>query len=83
MTAQYFISKQDSIQKAINRIQSKLEHYSNESAKIQGNWTDADRERFKDWNNLHDLEYRLTSRLSDNYSNYQQWHFDTFGWVAY
>lgn len=83
MTAKYFIAKQDSIKKAIDRVNVKLAYYSSESAKINGLWTDADHEKFKDWNNLHDLEHRLENRLLDNFKEYQSWHFDTFGWCAY
>ena len=52
------------------------------AAAIKGNWTDADRAKFADWNKLHDLHDRLINRLQDNYSDYQHWHFEEFGWCA-
>lgn len=80
----YFIAKQDRLLKAIDKVKAVLADYS-ERAKTVTNrpWTDEDFKQFPNWNNYHDLEDRLTARLWENWSDYQDWHFDKFGWVAY
>ena len=35
------------------------------------------------WNNTHDLEDRLNSRLWDNYSNFCAWNWDNNGFNVY
>jgi len=35
------------------------------------------------WNNWHDLQYRLEDRLRDNWSAYHDWHWNKFGFNAY
>ncbi len=75
--------KEAILQLAIQKVDIKLDFYSKESEKIQGNWSDSDREKFKDWNNLHDLKDRLMSRLNDNYCSYQSFCFRRFGIAIY
>lgn len=79
----YFKAKERAINTALDMVKARLEHYKNESEKILGNWSDADRERFKDWNNWHDLQYRLEQRLWDNYCNYQSYCFEKHGISVY
>jgi len=62
----YFKKKEGLINRAIERVKDKLSWFKSEGEKIQGNWTDADREHLKDWNNWHDLQYRLEERLWQN-----------------
>ena len=78
-----FVKKEALILKAIDKVKFKLKAYKRQAAKIKGSWTDEDREKFSDWNSLHDLEYRLQNRFDQNVSNWHQWRFDTFGWTAY
>jgi hypothetical protein len=37
----------------------------------------------QNWNDIHDLEYRIKDRMRENWSAYHDWHLDTFGWNAY
>jgi len=78
-----FKNKEDRLSKAIEKVDTKLKQFKGYADKIQGNWSDKDREYTKDWNNLHDLRDRLESRLFDNWSEFKTWHFDTFGFNTY
>jgi phosphate-selective porin len=82
-TSAEFIKKQDRLNIAISKVSAKLMRYASEAAKITENRPYEIALKFADWNNLHDLQYRLECRLKDNYVNYQEWHFNAFGWSAY
>jgi len=70
---QKFIKKQDALTAALLRVKNRLEHYTKNT---KGNCD------FPDWNDWHDLEYRIEARLRENYSNYLSWHFEKFQFVA-
>ena len=79
----YFKKKEKLIHKAIERVKNKLLWFKSESEKIPGYWTDENREYFKDWNLWHDLQYRLENRMWDNWSEYKDWHWDTYQFNTY
>lgn len=70
------------INKAIKKVEVKLQWYNAENAKICGKWSEVEEEYFKRWNDWHDLHDRLIDALKDNYSEYQHYHFNKVGWVA-
>lgn len=80
---QQFIIKEALIKKAIERVENKLAQYNQEAAKIKGNWSNEDQQKFKDWNNWHDLQYRLEQRLWENWSNYKDWHYKKYDFNTY
>ncbi len=80
---QQYKDKETRINKAILKVQGKLAQYEMEAEKIQGNWSEADQQRFKDWNSLHDLEYRLEQRLWSNWSEFKEWHWNKYQFNTY
>jgi hypothetical protein len=82
-TPNQFLKTQNLLNIAIDKVKARLDYYSTERAKMPEMWTDEHERMFWDWNLLHDLQYRLECRLHDNYSKYQEWHFNTYGWAAY
>ena len=79
----YFKKKEKLIRKAIERVKTKLNWFKSESEKIPGYWTDEHREYFKDWDNWHDLQYRLEQRLWNNWSEFKDWNWDTYEMNVY
>ncbi len=81
-----YADKQDRINRAIQRVKKHLEYLAN---KYHGKKWDFDtitgkeKKEVDQWNDWHDLESRLKHRLKDNWSNYQDWHWDQYGWCAY
>jgi hypothetical protein len=69
---QTFIDKQTAINKAIERVNNKLQYF-NENPYLQ----------HSDWNKWHYLHDRLQDRLVDNWSNFKEWHFNTFNFNTY
>jgi len=70
---QNFIKKQDVLNIALNKVKARLLYYSKNTV---GNCD------FSDWNQWHDLEYRIGQRLKQNYLSYLEWHFNTYQFVA-
>lgn len=90
---QYYLDKQDQLNKALKRVTDKLELYKSVADRdfhnVYETLTEDRRNHYRDlftnvwkWNNWHDLQYRLENRLKDNYSEYCDWHFQKFGWVS-
>jgi hypothetical protein len=87
---QTFLNKQTKIQRAIERVQKKLKYFADQSNMM---FERATNESQKDearalihnwkWNDHHDLEYRLEKRLEDNWSAFNDWHWETYQWNAY
>lgn len=73
---QTFIDKEARINKAIDKVKAKLKYFADNSDTLP----EVEREK---WNNWHDLQYRLENRLTDNWSNYKAWHFDTYKFNSY
>lgn len=71
-----FKEKESKIDKAILRVQNKLNELKN-------NWQNMKPEEVERWNHWHDLEYRLQDRKASNLSNFYEWHFSTFGYNVY
>ena len=71
-----FKEKENSLNRAIAKVQSKLEYLSK-------NWQKMPSNEVKIWNNWHDLEDRLSDRKKENLSNFHEWHFITFGYNVY
>jgi hypothetical protein len=71
-----FKEKENSLNRAISKVQSKLEYLSKNYQKMPLNEVEK-------WNNWHDLEDRLTDRKKENLSNFYEWHFLTFGYNVY
>ena len=69
---QNFIDKQTAINKAIDHVNNKLQYFK-----------DTPNIDHKDWNKWHDLHDRLQDRLVDNWSNFKEWHFNTFQFNTY
>lgn len=67
-----FKDKETRLNLALTRVQNSLKHYAENSG-----------QRFDDWNNWHDLEDRINERLWQNWSNYKDWHFETFQFNTY
>lgn len=80
---QYFKDKELRLQRSLNIVKERLQAFQNEADKIQGSWSDSDRMKLKDWNKWHDLQYRIEDRIYQNYSDYKDWHWDTFGFNTY
>lgn len=80
---QQYKDKETRLNKAIERVQNKLTQYSQEAEKIKGNWSSEDQQRLKNWNDWHDLQYRLEDRLKDNWSSYKEWHWEKFQFNTY
>jgi uncharacterized protein YukE len=76
-------AKETRINKALAKVNQQLQDFKQESEKIQGNWTDADRLKFDKWNNWHDLHDRLNARLMGNYFNWQHQQFIETGIAIY
>lgn len=73
------------LNKAIERVKlrlKELEDYSNSFVGVRYE-SDEYKERTKNWNNYHDLQYRLEERLWLNWSAYKDWHWDNFGFNTY
>lgn len=69
---QSFIDKQTAINKAIERVNNKLQYF-NDNPQCEN----------QDWNKWHDLHDRLQDRLIDNWIAFKDWHFITFGFNTY
>jgi hypothetical protein len=69
---QKFIDKETAINKAIERVNNKLQYF-NETPDLP----------HLDWNKWHDLHDRLQDRLIDNWSNFKEWHFIKFNFNTY
>lgn len=85
-----FKRKETRLNAAIDRVKAKLAEYAAYGEKVHAacvaesrNWTEADHAPVKDWNQLHDLQYRLEDRLWDNHSAYQDWHWTVAGFNVY
>lgn len=66
-----YIIKQDRLNKALSRIDKQLNAFRT------GERTDTE-----NWNKYHDLRYRIESRLLQNYRDYLEYQFLTFGFYA-
>lgn len=79
----HFINREKTLKAIESRIDLILRNYKEEAEKITGNWTQEDREKFKDWNLYHDKKDKVTSLLHTNWSNYKDWHFETYQFNVY
>ena len=82
--------KETRLKLALERVKAKLAEYKifgdnvyAECVAKNRHWTEAEKEFTKDWNQWNDLLDRLEDRLWDNYSDYQSYCFQEFGWCAY
>jgi hypothetical protein len=75
----YYKNREAQLNRILCIITNRLEWYKAGAEKIVGNWSEADQERFKHWNDWHDREYRIKNLLWDNYSDYQTYCFTTYG----
>ena len=69
---QRFLETQERLNIALEKVKAKLTAYSQ-----------TPNEPHEDWNNWHDLQYRLENRLHDNYCEFTTWHWDTYGYNVY
>jgi len=69
---EFYITKQDKLKTAIEKVKAELIKFS------EGKRKDVD-----NWNNFHDLEDRLTDRLKDNYYESQSNNFEKYGFAIY
>lgn len=87
-----FLAKQTKLQNALTKVQTKLVSFK-EIAETQFHnvyetLSEEKRDEWRaifdswNWNDWHALEDRLTDRLNDNTSDYNDWHYNTKGWVA-
>jgi hypothetical protein len=70
---QQFLKKQYLLSLALERVMKRLAYYE----------SNKDGNDFTDWNQWHDLQYRLEYRMKENYSNYQSWNFNQYGFIAF
>jgi hypothetical protein len=63
-----FQIKEARLQSALQKVQDKIQ---------------IEESDHKDCQLLYFLENRLNDRLFTNYSAFQDWHFQTYGWAAY
>ncbi|MFV0536823.1 MAG: hypothetical protein ACK5M3_05545 [Dysgonomonas sp.] len=93
-SGQVYLDRQVEIQKLINRVNIKLSFYKRWDEKnIYTNKFDRLPEEEKDrirnisfsfpWNYFNDMLDDLQRQLQDNYGDYQDWHFEKYGWCAY
>jgi hypothetical protein len=75
MNKESFFKRQAHLFKALNRTKALIKRYIPELT----NWED----KYNwDFNLLHDLEERICERIIDLQCDYNQWHFNEYGWVA-
>lgn len=79
----YYKTIEKRISKRLDKVREVLNQYKIESEKIKGSWTDKDREKFKNWNRLHDIETILEMQLRENFCEYQCYCFDNVGIAVY
>lgn len=86
----YFKKKESRINKAIDKVKAKLEEYAEYGKKISllctsedRCWKEEEHIPVKDWNLLHDLQYRLEQRQWNNWSEFKDWHWDNYGFNTY
>jgi uncharacterized protein YutD len=79
----HFKTIEKRISKRLDKFREILTQYKTEAEKIKGRWTDEDREKFKNWNRLHDIETILECQLRENYFHYQNFCFDNVGIAVY
>jgi hypothetical protein len=79
----YYKTIEKRISKRLDKVREILTQYKTEAEKIKGHWTNSDREKFKNWNRLHDIETTLESQLRENYFQYQDFCFDNVGIAVY
>lgn len=87
-----FLAKQTRLQIALIKVQTKLASFKeiaeNEFHNVYDTLTEVQRDEYRalfdswNWNDWHSLEDRLTDRINDNTSEYQDWHFNSKGWVS-
>jgi len=70
---QYFQYKESLLNIALDKIKAKLQYFND----------NKDNQEFKEWNNWHDLQYRIEQRLWANWSEYKDWHWKTFDFNSY
>lgn len=70
---EYFQNKETVLKSAIQKVENKLSWFKENQNSLSESILDT-------WNNYHDLHDRLIDRLSDNYFEYSQWHFNTHGY---
>ena len=87
---EYFKAKETRIKLAIEKVKAKLAEYAAYGEKIHALcekqkrcWKPEESYLVKDWNDWHDLQYRLESRLADNFFDYQEYCFDTNGFCTF
>lgn len=73
-TFEYFTHKETILNIALLKVKGKLEWFNQESAKIEGSTVDIP--AFKNWNNWHDLQYRIEQRLWANWSEFKDYNWD-------
>jgi hypothetical protein len=83
LTIGYFQLRESKLKAIEKKIVSVLDRYKEEAGKIQGNWTDEDREKFKDWNNYHDKHDKIQALIFENWSRYKAWHYAVKGFNVY
>ena len=80
-----FQEKQNRLLKALDVVTNQLASFKDFVEK-DGNISElpiSEQLKFQNWNNYHDLEYRLRGRLSDNYIQFNSWHFEAYGWCSF
>ena len=78
-----FKAMEAKIIRATSKVEAKLDHFKQYYENVKGNWSKKDKEYTKDWNKWHDLYDRLKDRYWDNWRNFKEWHFETFGFNTY
>lgn len=87
-----FLSKQTRLQNALLKVQTKLAYFKEFAEtkfhNVYETLSESEREEYRalfdswKWNDWHSLEDRLNDRINDNTSDFQDWHYNTKGWVA-
>ena len=88
----WYVAKQDRLNLTKERIDKKLAEFKHLAEtnfyEPYDKISEEERQKWRDemetwlWNDWHSLDTRIENRIADNYMDYNQWHFDTFDWVA-
>jgi hypothetical protein len=82
MTQDFFIQKQEMLNKAHARVKNLIEKYKKDLRQKPEDPSFEDKNGW-DFNLLHDLEYRMEQRLWDNWSAHKDWCWDNVGLNIY
>ncbi len=78
-----FTVKESRILKAIKKVQAHLLYLKNKYEDRHSVLTPEQKKEVDQWNDWHDLEWRLEARQAENFGNYQTWHFEEYGFAVY